>query len=180
MKRMVATIAALCMFVGVGAALTGPLRASRVASGSATPMGSRNEQLRTFGKLPLSFEPNVGQTDPRIRFLSRGAGYTLFVTQDQAVLSMREHLPRGGGSLPGPAESRATPGADDVLSMRLLGADPGASITGFGSLTGVANYFIGNDPNAWHTNIPTYSSVLERNVYPGVDLVYYGNQGGRL
>src|SRR5437899_1390647 len=101
MKRMVATIAALCTVVGVGAALTGPLRASRVARASADPMGSGNEQRRTFGRLPLSFEPNVGQTDPRVRFLSRGAGYTLFVTQDQAVLTLREHSPTGSGSLPG-------------------------------------------------------------------------------
>jgi hypothetical protein len=50
-------------------------------------------------------------------------------------------------------------------------------IEGLDRLPGISNYFIGNDPKKWHTNIPNYSRVQYHNVYPGIDLVYYGNQG---
>ena len=41
-----------------------------------------------------------------------------------------------------------------------------------------ANYFLGNDPKKWRTNVPTYARVKYKDVYQGVDLVYYGSQSG--
>jgi hypothetical protein len=61
--------------------------------------------------------------------------------------------------------------------MKLVGADPRAKVTGLEELPGKSNYFIGNDPKKWRTNVPNYAKVKYANVYPGVDLVYYGNQG---
>jgi hypothetical protein len=61
--------------------------------------------------------------------------------------------------------------------MNLVGADQAAKVTGLEELPGKANYFIGNDPKKWQTNVPTYAKVKYENVYPGIDLVYYGNQG---
>src|SRR3989441_8952332 len=63
-----------------------------------------------------------------------------------------------------------------VLRMRLVGANPAAEISGLEELPGKSNYFIGNDPKKWHTNVPNYARVKYRNLYPGIDLVYYGNQ----
>src|SRR2546425_10183397 len=63
-----------------------------------------------------------------------------------------------------------------VLRMRLVGANPAAEISGLEELPGKSNYFIGNDPKKWRTNVPNYARVKYRNVYPGVDLLYYGNQ----
>jgi hypothetical protein len=64
--------------------------------------------------------------------------------------------------------------------MRLVGANASARVTGTEELPGKSNYFIGNDPRKWRTNVPNYAQVKYQNVYPGVDLVYYGNQGGQL
>ncbi len=109
-----------------------------------------------FGKVPLSFEANRGQTDARVDYLSRGKGYTLLLTRDQAVLRLKQGAP---------------------LRMKLLGASGAAAASGLDQLPGLANYFRGHDPSQWHSGIPTYRKVKYTNVYPGVDLVYYGNQG---
>src|SRR5208282_2968738 len=69
---------------------------------------------------------------------------------------------------------------DSVLRMKLVGANANAQVMGSDELPGKANYFIGNDPKRWRTNVATYAKVRYHDVYPGVDLVYYGNQGGRL
>jgi hypothetical protein len=140
-----------------------------------------------YGKLPLSFEPNQGQTSEAVKFLTRGAGYTLFLTEQEAVLSLsspksaigsqkgaRRELPSlGRPSLAAEEEEQKTP---DIVRMKLIGANPAAKSTGLSQLPGHANYFIGADPKRWHTNIPTYAKVRFRNVYPGIDLVYYGDQ----
>src|SRR5690242_21851858 len=60
--------------------------------------------------------------------------------------------------------------------MRLVGANAKARITGLEELPGTSNYFIGTDPTKWHTDLPNYAQVKYARVYPGVDLVYYGNQ----
>jgi hypothetical protein len=200
----------------------------------------------SYGKLPLSFEANQGQTDSRVKFLSHGAGYALFLTGDEAVLTLKKSSVAGrqlpvsarvasagtrpdlvGRSAPGgvaqhplfgaaglpnllpfpsagmedpsgqklekPRDRRAGPAlpfssrhmaasgeSSAVLRMRLVGANAWATVTGADELPGKSNYFIGNDPKKWRTNVPTYAKVKYAGVYPGVDLVYYGNQGGQL
>ncbi len=64
-----------------------------------------------------------------------------------------------------------------VLRLHLAGANPHPQVVGLDRLPGVSNYFIGRDPRRWRTNVPAYARVAYRNIYPGVDLVYYGNQG---
>jgi len=114
--------------------------------------------------VPLFFEPNQGQTDTRVKFLARGPGYGLFLTDDEAVLSLRRSATKG------------KPARANVVRMRLDGATPAASIRGSQPLPGKSNYFIGNDPGKWRTSIPQFASVEYQRVYPGIDLVYYGNQ----
>jgi Bacterial Ig-like domain (group 3)/Beta-propeller repeat len=136
----------------------------------------------SYGKLPLSFEANRGQSDPQVKFLSRGSGYSLFLTDSAAVLALtkgtassKRGLDRSGvaGEKPGPSAGAAK---TDVVRMELSGASHGVQLTGAEQLPGTANYFIGNDPKKWHSNVPTYAKVRYTGVYPGVDLVYYGNQ----
>ena len=75
----------------------------------------------------------------------------------------------------------SVPGArDSYLRMKLVNANQNAAVSGGDKLPGRINYYIGNDPKKWHTNVPTYAQVRYRNVYPGINLAYYGNQGGRL
>ena len=116
----------------------------------------------TFVQLPMAFEPNQGQADEEVRFISRGSGYTLFLTSEEAVLLLRE---RDAGKTPASA-----------VRMRLVGADSGSAIIGLQELPGKSSYFIGSDPEKWRTNLPTYARVRYQNVYPGIDLVHYGNQ----
>jgi hypothetical protein len=132
----------------------------------------------SYGKLPLSFEANQGQTDSRVRFLSRGQGCSLFLTNSAAVLILARPNPHPNNSANALA-AKANPTKarqSDVVRMELAGANPAARVTGADQLPGIANYFLGKDPSSWHTNVPTYAKVKYSSVYPGVDLVYYGNQ----
>ena len=119
--------------------------------------------------LPLFFEPNQGQTDARVKFIARGRGYGLFLTTDEAVLKLQPPVANLPGSQP------ATVG--DVIRMRLAGAIAGPAIAGTQLLPGKSNYFIGNDPSKWRRNIPQFARVEYRDVYPGIALAYYGQQG---
>ena len=134
--------------------------------------------LDSYGKLPLSFEASQGQTDARVKFLSRGAGYKLFLTSDEAVFTLR-----GGGAKADPPAVRGqlhpkadAPATTAVLRMKLLNANRAAKVTGVDELAGSSNYFIGNDPKKWRTNVPEYAKVKYEGIYSGIDLVYYGNQ----
>jgi hypothetical protein len=113
--------------------------------------------------VPLSFEPNVGQTNSQVGYLSHGSGYTLFLTSQEAVLGLQP-------------ESSAHSQAPNALQMELVGANPAAVATGLDRQASISNYFLGNSPRQWYTNVPNYAQVLYQGVYPGVDVVYYGNQ----
>src|SRR6476620_7846727 len=143
---------------GRSASITEILAGSDVAS-------NRPSVQVDLGQLPLRFEPNQGQTERRVNFLARGAGYGLFLTPDQAILAL--HSPSSNPSSSGTS----------VVRMQLAGANRAAAAAGASPLPGKSNYFIGNNPDKWHRNIPQFARVRYQAVYPGVDLVYYGNQG---
>ncbi len=138
------------------------------------PASTRARVLEKYAHLPLRFEANQGQTDQRVRFLSRGSGYTLFLTPTEAVVSVSE--PAGGLSDPKRQGFSLTHNRISTLRMELFGAKTDATIAGSEELPGRSNYFIGNDPHQWHTHIPAFARVNYKDIYPGVDLVYYGNQ----
>jgi hypothetical protein len=137
--------------------------------------------LDLYGKLPLSFEANHGQTDSQVKFLSRTSGYTLFLTGDEAVLSFSgKKSSTNKAKIAGAAQTlppdMPAPKIGEVLRMKLHHANPAAKVTGMDELPGTSNYFIGNDPAKWRTNVPTYAKVKYEGIYSGIDLVYYGNQ----
>ena len=126
-----------------------------------------------YGKLPLTFEANQGQMDPQVRFVSRGPGYTAFLTGDGMVLSLRAQqvvANRGANVVP------ASPAKYTTLQFRLLGAARNPAVVGEVPQPGRVNYFIGNNPAKWQRNVPTYAQVRYKNVYPGIDLLYHGNR----
>jgi len=122
--------------------------------------------------LPLFFEPNQGQTAPQVKFLARGAGYGLFLTADEAVLDLQRMSPN-----PRTASASPEQKAGSVIRMHLEGANSSARVSGASPLPGKSSYFIGNDPSRWHRDVPQFARVQYQAVYPGVDLVYYGDQG---
>jgi len=152
MDRRVITIIALLAAVAlltfaINALLTKSLAARAGASG-------RSRIARSYGKLPLSFEANQGQTNSQVKFLSRGNGYTLFSAPDQSVLVLDK----------------------TVLRMKIDGANPNAAATGVNELPGKTNYVIGNDPAKWRSKVPSFARVRYTDIYDGIDVVYYGNQ----
>jgi hypothetical protein len=126
-----------------------------------------------YGKLPLSFESNQGQTDQTVNFLARGKGYSLFLTSTAATFVMaNQSSTKTDSRVPGTTTSE--PSA--VLRMKVVGGNANAEVRGDEQLAGKVNYFVGNDPTKWRTNVPTFSRVSYSGVYDGVDLIYYGNQ----
>jgi hypothetical protein len=124
-------------------------------------------QIRaSFRNLPLIFETNQGQSDSQVKFLAHGRGYGLFLTADGAVLKLQPS-----------ASSHPSANSIPVVRMALAGANPSAPLNGIGLLPGKSNYFIGNNPTQWHRNVPQFARVRYAGVYPGIDLVFYGNQG---
>jgi hypothetical protein len=139
---------------------------------------TRDSIAKSYGNLPLSFEANNGQMDDAVKFLSKGNGYTLFLTSIEAVLSLRrgslkdkEHIVN-----PNPEADESKPVSKDVIRLKLIGANSNSKITGLDELQGKSNYFIGNDPAKWRTDVTNYAKVKIEDVYRGIDLIYYGNQ----
>jgi FG-GAP-like repeat/Bacterial Ig-like domain (group 3)/Beta-propeller repeat/NHL repeat/FG-GAP repeat len=148
-----------------------------------------------FGNLPLSFTANQGHADKGVNFLAKGQGYGLYLTANEAVLALSKPAPRGGRTnmqelahlrMLRPflnaaqrrrlAELSAGRPGTDILRMELKGANRQAQVSGSDELPGTTNYFLGNDPTRWRTRVPTFAKVHYTGVYPGVDLIYYGNQ----
>ena len=149
------------------------------------PLRSGAEARQAYGRLPLAFELNRGQADDSLNFLARGPGYTLGLAPTRVIFSLFDSSTfakrdkstdaaavAGGSRATGPASS--TPAT--VLRMNLVGADQNATATGLDAFEGKVNYLIGSDQSQWKTNIPTFGRVRYHEVYPGIDLLYYGNQ----
>lgn len=157
------------------------LTISTLVSGTTTQTSAREQGPNTpgttnvFGRLPLQFEANVGQSRPGIDFLSRRPGFTLGLSATEAVFSLvRSEVPQRREKAPRLTEPRRKVPA--VVRMQLAGANGAARKTGAAPLPGRVNYFLGNDPRRWKRNVPTYGRVRYAEVYPGVDLVYYGSE----
>ena len=129
-----------------------------------------------YSQLPLTFEANQGQTDSTVKFLSRGTGYTAFLTSGGLVLSLRAAESSPTQRTSGIHAANQPPSPPVTLQFALVGATRSSIVRGEDPQPGRVNYFIGNDPDRWHTNVPTYARIRSKDVYPGIDLVYYGNQ----
>jgi len=169
--------------------------ADRRSSKSApiSSQGVRQVQVsRKYDSLPLSFEPNVGQTDPSVRYISHGSGYTLFLTGDEAVLSLEQPdepdrlIEKMDRHTRKRFESRRfyrmSPrfhhqGKPETIRVTMEGMNRSPKVKSSNQLIGRANYFIGKDYSKWRTGIPMYGRIKYSEVYPGTDLVYYGKQG---
>lgn len=158
---------------------------SRSTTNATAKQVSDREAGAAYGTLPLSFELNQGQADGRVKFLARTAGYLLFLTANEAVMALDNPSAHKKGK-----ENRAARNSIDegesadlkarpprsIVRMKLAGANPAPSLDGLSQLPGNSNYFSGSDPAQWRTNIPTYARVRYAQVYPGIDLVYYGSR----
>ncbi len=127
--------------------------------------------------IPLYFEINQGQTNKQVKFLSRGYGHTIYLTQKNIVLVLNNSIsqktnPKTFNSKNISNQKLQT----EVINLNFLGANNKVQIQGIGGKEGISNYFIGNNPSKWIKDIPNYKEVRYKNIYPGIDMLFYGNQ----
>lgn len=108
----------------------------------------------TLLRAPLSFEANCGQASSSYAFLHRGPSGSLLLGASESRIQF------GGGA----------------LGVKLAGANPAAAIEGLEPASARVNYLIGNQPEKWRTGVKTFARVRCGQVYPGIDLVYYGRE----
>jgi hypothetical protein len=177
-------------FVSAPAVAAVPSKSARIPQ---TALAHDRVRAR-YAALPLAFEANEGQTDPQVKYMARGKGYTLFLTSGDAVLSLasgsssrvsrpkqvlEQRIP--GYSLktrklirrPQPRISKK-PTSVASLRIHMLGGNDHAQIVGEDMMASRVNYFIGNDPHKWRKGISEYARVSYKDVYPGVNLAYHG------
>src|SRR4029077_7054790 len=152
---------------------------------SASSKTTTSKIVRNFGNLPLSFESNRGQSDPRVKFIARAHNETLFLTQTGATIALTlPHIPdykslaspNSGDGVKKAAFKMSSPRVESsAVRMEFVGASGRAKIEGVGRNAGVTNSFVGSDPKKGHANIPNYSKVRYTGLYRGVDLVFYGD-----
>jgi hypothetical protein len=181
----------LCIFIFTSSAFCKPLAPS-IQPGSGLSASSTKSSIdektkvrviQSYDKLPLQFEANEGQIDGQVKFLSRGSGYSMLFTPTESVLVLSQ---RDEADRPTPEDQKSGLQESSVshskvkstaIRMRLEGANPAPKIVGEDILPGKNNYFTGSDAKKWRTNISNYKKLRYQEVYPGIDLVYYGNQG---
>ncbi|HMJ00983.1 MAG TPA: hypothetical protein VK488_14195 [Gaiellaceae bacterium] len=142
----------------------GQARASSEPARRSTAQARKQQALAAYRKLPLAFTANTGQSDARVRYSAQGVGFSVFLTAREAMLA----LSRAG-------KQRTAKGA--ALALRFLGSNPNVAVRGERPGAGRVNYLLGNDPAKWQSGLRTYENVLYRNVWPGVDMVFRGQNG---
>jgi hypothetical protein len=138
----------------------------------------RAEAGAKYDKLPMSFEANGGQTDNQVKFLARGADYAVFLTNQEAVLTLQEDEKAPAGRLRSGRHSAGdkAPVKSSTLHMALIHANPNPQVAGIDELPGKTSYVVGRDRTQWQNHLDNFGKVKYTGVYPGIDMVYYGNQ----
>ena len=181
---IVATLsAAVLAFAGVTHLRHQRTAVAQLAANAPAPRPEQTSRVRSnFGALPLAFEANQGQTDPQVKYMARGSGYTVFLTPNDAVFALHSSNPASRSAAPTASvadrlHAQATQKQITAsISMKLAGANPQPQIAAQNELPGHSNYFIGRDPSQWQTGVKQYSRVAYRDVYPGVDMAFHGQQ----
>jgi len=160
------------------------VKVSPAAGGTSNSARTKQDSkwAAAYGRLPLGFEENVGQTAQEVRYVSHGSGYELFLTPQEAVLGLRAPVTYDWSPLHRHETLKAMHAAArartmTAIRMQFEGANPGAQISATDRLAKRTSYFIGSDPRKWHTDIRSFARVKYTDIYPGVDLVFYGNHG---
>jgi hypothetical protein len=166
MRRRLLFLTALAIIL-VAALATGGDRPAAAAFREAKRQPSapmKQQALAAYAKLPLAFVANAGQTDARVRYSAQGAGLAVFLTRREAMLALER-----------PATKGKRKGA--ALALRFLGANRHVAIRAERPEQGRVNYLLGTDPVKWLTGLRTYERVVYRNLWPGVDMFFYGENG---
>jgi Bacterial Ig-like domain (group 3) len=149
------------------ASLAASLTVTR-ASTTPEPQAARLSHAHmNVGNIPLAFEPNRGQTDPRVEYLARGSGYTLFLSPASATFAL----------LHGSNGRAGADGESSVIRMGVVGARNDAHMQALDRQAATSNYLRGRNAGASVTGVPTFARMQVAQIYPNIDLVYYGTDG---
>src|ERR1700694_758863 len=158
--------------IAVGGAALGSAKPARLTKSTAF---SKRQTQAAYAKLPLSFVPNRGQMDRRVRYSAHAQGASFYFTGHEAVFALtkktRPSNPRTTRT------GRKSKSKALVMSLAFLGAAPKVGITAHMPASGRVNYLIGNNPSRWRTNLPTWREVAYHQVWPGIDARFRGDQG---
>jgi len=144
------------------------------AVSASEPAPGAGSAITRFAQLPLSFEVNQGQTDERVQFIARGHDHTVYLSPDGATIALQQRLPSTNG-LRSIRLKSSTDSITCLIRMTLPGAKSNPVATGLEQNRSRVNYLLGNDPSRWQQAVPSFSKVQYDEVYPGVDVIYYGN-----
>jgi hypothetical protein len=133
-------------------------RAPRGADRPAAPDGHAASNI--LETLSIGFEPNTGQADQTVDAVARAAGATVYLSRGNLVMRLQR---RGEGAR--------------TIRIGFAGANTAPDVVWEDELPGVANYLLGADPAKWRIGVKRYARVRYRNVYPGIDVVFYGRHG---
>jgi centrosomal CEP192-like protein/beta-propeller repeat-containing protein len=161
--------------IAVATVSDGFRRLSPHGSVSSGPSARRARPMLAF------FEQNQGQANKNVRYLSRMGRSSVFLTDDAAIFSVNaEKHHKNGPSKDkyGAAKEQGEANSPAIVRLRLLGSSHQSDVSGLERLPGRVNYLIGDDPSKWHRDIPTFSRILYRQVYRGIDLTYYSSEKG--
>ncbi|HEX3052196.1 MAG TPA: SBBP repeat-containing protein, partial [Aggregatilineaceae bacterium] len=122
--------------------------------------------MADLNNMQLSFIPNMGQADPAGQYHVRSMGGTLYFTNENVVFVLPSE----------PLDSNESV-TSYVVRLNFEGANPAPTFSSLDRLPGLANYFKGDDPAQWHSNVPMYGGIQYNQIYPGIDLRYEGSEG---
>ncbi len=143
----------------------------------AAPERPAAPSLTGLSNLPLYFEANRGQAEGPVQFVARNHDGIFCLSTTEAIVTLRQvDAPASHGRSPGAERIRNRNVRATTVHLQFIAANPQARMSGLTSLPGKVNYFIGGDPANWRANVPTFASVQVENVYPGINLLYYGSQ----
>jgi hypothetical protein len=174
-------VVALALGAAVVPTVLVAVRDGHVPSSLGSARVRESDAATAYAALPLSFEANLGQTDERVLFLSRGNGEALFLTRHGATLTLRRSdRPEGIAARDSRSWRASDLPAETALGFTFVDANAHPRVSGVEPLPGVSNYLKGDDPSKWITDVPHYARVTYDDLYDGVDLTYYGNDQGEL
>ena len=141
------------LLAGIEIALLVALIATNTGGFEVQQTESKTTAIDQLAALPLAFEPNLGQAGDPVEYLVHHGKATTYFTPSETVTTV----------------------GDEQLRMNLEGSNPNPIIDGADELPSKTNYFIGNDQSKWQPNVPNFKQLFMEEVYPGIDLKYYGN-----
>ena len=163
------SLIAFVIVIAIGSSPASAIRSERqgtvaqAVTGHTTQALSVDESraLNNYGRLPLAFVQNIGQTDHRVRYYAQGNRFGFYLTQREVMLAF----------------AGKDAGAGTALALQFIGANPHVEIEGGDRAPGEVNYLQGNDPAAWHTHVPRYATAIYHELWPGIDLHLYEQSG---